>query len=808
MAASEVGSFVVSIKAKIEGYQAELDKVKKALATVGKDLPIAKELNAAISQVEKRLATLGKNTDIRISNESQILRLQDNVMGVEQAFADLGNVMQRVGSLQMDTELSAQYNKIVQEIDSLNQQMSNSFNRAFADAEKSSSTFADFMKQLNLDPSKDSLDKMNEKVSAYGDAAQKAYETAQQAAAEAQSKVDGLNEAIAKTAQIDLSQFEQLKSLGSMLDVTGNGNAGALNLTLKDANVETLRQKLDSFFQNLKLKTEDAKTNLTALFTETFSESTLQNADEFIAKIRQLNSEMQKKGAGTLSNAAGITGIDNMTQMEKFLSARVPAQQIIQNIKGQLEAALAQLPQGFQGDIAAQIAGLGNDEQNVKQIQDKIAKIVAAIEKGAADCNKARMNLEQQLQPAMDKLNDANIALEGKRTANESAQANVAQFRTIIQQQQAQIAKLQSQVEQLRAQLAAIQDKASKTTSPAQQAGKETVQRANSGMQQAINESKQYEAQLERVKAAQAGLDNFKAFVQRWFSVYAAARMVSQAFNSVKNTLHELDDVMTEIAIVTDMTQADLWNQMADYTAMAKQYASSIKGVYEVSQLYYQQGLQTADVMAMTEQTLKMARISSLDYTTATNYMTNAVRSFKMEMSDAQTVVDVYSALAASAATDTAELATAMSKTASSAESVGSSFENTSAMMAVMIEATREGAENIGSAMKSIISRYGEMTSDPTKLIDSEGEAMSLNKVDKALQTVGISIHDATGQFRDFDDVIMELAGKWDEIDANTQRYIATIMAKLLLMKAYWSCKTSLIAGNLVNILLLSALSD
>lgn len=46
-----------------------------------------------------------------------------------------------------------------------------------------------------------------------------------------------------------------------------------------------------------------------------------------------------------------------------------------------------------------------------------------------------------------------------------------------------------------------------------------------------------------------------------------------------------------------------------------------------------------------------------------------------------------------------------MSKTASSANSVGASFENTTSIMAVMIESTRESAENIGSAMKSIISR-------------------------------------------------------------------------------------------------------
>jgi len=53
-------------------------------------------------------------------------------------------------------------------------------------------------------------------------------------------------------------------------------------------------------------------------------------------------------------------------------------------------------------------------------------------------------------------------------------------------------------------------------------------------------------------------------------------------------------------------------------------------------------------------------------------------------------------------------------------------------MMAVMIEATRESPENIGSAMKSIISRFGELKTNLTG-IDSEGEEYSLNKVDTAL---------------------------------------------------------------------------
>jgi TP901 family phage tail tape measure protein len=223
------------------------------------------------------------------------------------------------------------------------------------------------------------------------------------------------------------------------------------------------------------------------------------------------------------------------------------------------------------------------------------------------------------------------------------------------------------------------------------------------------------------------------------------------------------------------MSVGDLWGKINEYMSIAQQYGVTTQGVYEVSQLYYQQGLGTDEVMAATTETLKMARIAGMEYAEAADAMTVAIRAFKMEMTDAEHVTDVYSKVAAVTASDTEELAVAMSKTASSAESVGSSFENTTAMLAVMIETTRESAQNLGSALKSIISRYGEMKVGVT--VDEDGETIDYNKVDTALKSVGISIKDAQGQFRDFDDVIFELSEKWDSLDKNTQRYIATIMA-------------------------------
>lgn len=60
---------------------------------------------------------------------------------------------------------------------------------------------------------------------------------------------------------------------------------------------------------------------------------------------------------------------------------------------------------------------------------------------------------------------------------------------------------------------------------------------------------------------------------------------------------------------------------------------------------------------------------------------------------------------------------------------------------------------------------------------DEDGELIDVNKVQTALASVGVSLMDAQGQFRDFDDVIFELADTWDTLSKNQQRYVATIAA-------------------------------
>ncbi len=274
-------------------------------------------------------------------------------------------------------------------------------------------------------------------------------------------------------------------------------------------------------------------------------------------------------------------------------------------------------------------------------------------------------------------------------------------------------------------------------------------------------------------------LENARNHLMQFFGIAGTINIFRRAIRNAFQTIKELDAAMTETAVVTDFTVGDMWDELPRYTKAANELGATTLGAYETMTLFYQQGLETNEVFEIGTETMKMARIAGLDYAQATDLMTAALRGFNMELDtvSAQRINDVYSELAAITAADTEEIATAMTKTASIANSANMEFETTAAFLSQMIETTREPAENLGTAMKTIIARFTEMKKAPNGIIDVEGEEVDVNKVDTALKSVGISLKDASGEFRDLDDVFIELAQKWDSLTVMQQRYIATTAA-------------------------------
>lgn len=188
---------------------------------------------------------------------------------------------------------------------------------------------------------------------------------------------------------------------------------------------------------------------------------------------------------------------------------------------------------------------------------------------------------------------------------------------------------------------------------------------------------------------------------------------------------------------------------------------------------FYQQGKSTSQVLELTEAAAKAATIAGIDGSRSIDLLTNAMNGFQMSADKAMEVSDKFAALAASAATDYEELATALSKVAAQANLAGMSMDFTLGMLTKGIEVTREAPETIGTALKTVIARMRELTDYGTTLEDN----MDVNRVEKALGNIGVELRDQEGQFRDLEYVLTEVGKKWNTLNKNQQANVAVALA-------------------------------
>ena len=210
-----------------------------------------------------------------------------------------------------------------------------------------------------------------------------------------------------------------------------------------------------------------------------------------------------------------------------------------------------------------------------------------------------------------------------------------------------------------------------------------------------------------------------------------------------------------------------------NFINMAKDTGMALDDITRSATLFYQQGLNTDEVMKMTEVTAQFAKVAGIDATNAADKLTAAVNGYCLEATDAAMVADKFNKVAAASAADIDELSTAFSKAAAQANQAGVGMDNYLAYIATMVEATREAPENIGTSLKTIMSRMQQVKMSGTT---EDGET-DVNQVETALKSVGVALRDTNGELRDLEDVFDELGPKWQSLDRNTQAYLGTIIA-------------------------------
>ena len=234
----------------------------------------------------------------------------------------------------------------------------------------------------------------------------------------------------------------------------------------------------------------------------------------------------------------------------------------------------------------------------------------------------------------------------------------------------------------------------------------------------------------------------------------------------------ELDDAVANLQIASGKSRKEVQGMIDDYSRLAKELGATTQEVAESADTWLRQGYSAEEANEMIRDSTILSKLGQLDAAEAATALTSAVKGYKVEASDALSVVDKLTAVDMEAAASAGGIAKAMSETAASANFAGVSMDRLIGYIATVKEVTQDADESVGTFYKTLFARMGAVKAG--KSTDAEGEDIS--NVESVLGRYGISLRE-NGVFRDFGDVLDDIARKWDKLDNVQQHQIATVVA-------------------------------
>lgn len=264
-----------------------------------------------------------------------------------------------------------------------------------------------------------------------------------------------------------------------------------------------------------------------------------------------------------------------------------------------------------------------------------------------------------------------------------------------------------------------------------------------------------------------------KAFDNKFVSMLGAAliTLAMRALKQVYDNVVKLDKAVTDLQIATGGTREETEALVKSYGQLAQEIGATTIEVAEAADTWLRQGYSIEETNELIKDTIMLSKLGQLSSEEAAKALTSAMKGYKKEVSEALEIVDKFTAVDMQAAIGAGDIATAMAETAASAEVAGIAMDKLIGYIATVGEVTQDGAESVGTFFKTLFARMGSI--EAGVFVDSEtGE--SLNDVEQVVGKIGIALRDENGEFRDFSQVLDEVAQKWDTLDSVSQHALAT----------------------------------
>lgn len=275
------------------------------------------------------------------------------------------------------------------------------------------------------------------------------------------------------------------------------------------------------------------------------------------------------------------------------------------------------------------------------------------------------------------------------------------------------------------------------------------------------------------------GYDIKRSF-SRVFDYGIALRAMNQLQMKMREVVQitiQLDKAMTNLRIATGKSADSSKDLLMQYTKMAQQLGVTTEAVANSSIEWLRQGFTVQETNDLIQASTYLSKLGMIDASEATGYLTSAIKGFKLEATEAMDVVDKLTALDLDYAVSAGGIAEALSRTSVSAQLAGMSLDEIASAITVVGEVTQKSMNSIGESFKTLLSRYGNVKAGAFEsLMDSEESTENINDIERVLKSLGIQVRSSSTEFRDFTDVLDEVADKWASLSTVEKNAVSTAL--------------------------------
>lgn len=282
---------------------------------------------------------------------------------------------------------------------------------------------------------------------------------------------------------------------------------------------------------------------------------------------------------------------------------------------------------------------------------------------------------------------------------------------------------------------------------------------------------------LDKATKSASGFGNSIKSFAKFGGYLEVFQLIKRGAQEAVQAIKEIDDAIVDLQVASGESYETVRQMVSGWNSMAKDLGSSTVEILKASDTWLRQGKSVSEANELIQQSMVLSKLGQIDSDDASTYLTAMINGFHVATDEVSSLNDAISSIDMSSAVDAAGLAEATSRVAASADLAGVSLERLLGYEAAIGEASQESMSVVGNSLKTILTRLSSIKAGNLELVDEDGTTQTLSDVEAVFDNIGVPLRNSMNEFRNFGDVLDEVAAKWSSLSSVQKSAVSQVAA-------------------------------